>query len=56
MENTFGGFLRQKRREKNLTQKELSKLLFVSESTVSKWEKGIPRQMRTADWLPSCFP
>ena len=41
MENTFGGFLRQKRQEKNLTQKELSKLLFVSESAISKWEKDV---------------
>jgi transcriptional regulator with XRE-family HTH domain len=41
MENTFGSFLRQKRQEKNLTQKELSKMLFVSESTVSKWEKDV---------------
>ncbi len=41
MENTFGSFLRQKRQEKNLTQKQLSKLLFVSESTISKWEKDV---------------
>ena len=41
MENSFGSFLRQKRQEKNLTQKELSKLLFVSESAVSKWEKDV---------------
>ncbi len=41
MENSFGGFLKQKRLEKNLTQKELSKLLFVSESAVSKWEKDV---------------
>ena len=41
MGNTFGNFLRQKRKEKNLTQKELSKMLFVSESTVSKWEKDV---------------
>ena len=41
MENSFGGFLRQKRQEKNLTQKELSKLLFISESAVSKWEKDV---------------
>ena len=39
MGNSFGDFLRQKRQEKNLTQKELSKLLFVSESAVCKWEK-----------------
>ena len=31
MKNSFGEFLRQKRQEKNLTQKELSNLLFVSE-------------------------
>jgi DNA-binding XRE family transcriptional regulator len=41
MESSFGGFLRKKRIEKNLTQKELSKLLFVSESAVSKWEKDV---------------
>lgn len=41
MGNTFGSFLRQKRQERNLTQKELSKLLFVSESAISKWEKDV---------------
>ena len=41
MENTFGDFLKQKRQEKKLTQKELSSLLFVSESAVSKWEKNV---------------
>lgn len=41
MGNTFGCFLRQKRQEKNLTQKQLSKMLFVSESTISKWEKDV---------------
>ena len=39
MEKTFGHFLRQRRQEKNLTQKKLAKLLFVTESAVSKWEK-----------------
>lgn len=39
MEKSFGEFLKQKRQEKCLTQKELAKLLFVSESAVSKWEK-----------------
>jgi transcriptional regulator with XRE-family HTH domain len=38
---TFGEFLKQKRQEKNLTQKELAKLLIISESAVSKWEKNI---------------
>lgn len=41
MDISFGVFIRQKRQEKNLTQKELSKLLFVSESAVSKWEKDV---------------
>ncbi len=41
MSNTFGSFLRQKRQEKNLTQKQLAKLLFVSESAISKWEKDV---------------
>ncbi len=43
MENSFGSFLRQRRLEKNLTQKELAKLLFVSESAISKWEKDSSR-------------
>ncbi len=43
MENTFGAFIRQRRLEKQLTQKQLSKLLFVSESSVSKWEKDVAR-------------
>ena len=37
----FGAFLKQKRQEKKLTQKELAKLLIVSESAVSKWEKDV---------------
>ncbi|MBR6778560.1 MAG: helix-turn-helix domain-containing protein [Clostridia bacterium] len=41
MANSFGAFFKQKRQEKNLTQKELAQLLFVSESAVSKWEKNI---------------
>lgn len=40
---SFGGFLKQKRQEKNLTQKQLANLLFVSESAVSKWENNIAR-------------
>ena len=41
MESSFGAFLRQNRQNKQLTQKDLANLLFVSESAVSKWEKGI---------------
>ena len=37
---TFGSFIRQKRIEKGLTQKELAENLFLSESAVSKWEMG----------------
>ena len=41
MENSFGEFLKQKRQEKKLTQKELAKILIVSESAISKWEKDV---------------
>lgn len=37
---TFGKFMREKRMEKGLTQKELAEKLFLSESAVSKWEMG----------------
>ncbi len=43
MEYTFGSFLREKRLENKLTQKDLAKLLFVTESAVSKWEKDVAR-------------
>ena len=41
MKNAFGTFFKQKRQDKNLTQKQLASLLFVSESTISKWEKNV---------------
>ena len=41
MQCGFGEFLKQKRCEKNLTQKDLAQMLFVSESAVSKWEKNV---------------
>lgn len=41
MEKTFGSFLAEKRKEKNLTQKKLAEMLYVSESAVSKWEKDV---------------
>lgn len=37
----FGNFLCTLRKEKNLTQKELGDKLFVSDKTVSKWERGL---------------
>lgn len=36
----FGQFLSEVRKEKSMTQKELADKLFVSDKTVSKWERG----------------
>lgn len=36
----FGRFLAEVRKEKNMTQKDLAEKLFVSDKTVSKWERG----------------
>ena len=36
----FGKFLCELRKEKSLTQKQLAEKLFVSDKTVSKWERG----------------
>ena len=38
---TFGSFIRTKRSEKNLSQKDMAEMLFVTEGAVSKWERGI---------------
>lgn len=43
MKNNFGDFLKEKRQEKNLTQKDLANMLHVSESAISKWEKDVAR-------------
>lgn len=43
MTKSFGEFLAQKRKENNLTQKELAEKLYVTESAVSKWENDIAR-------------
>lgn len=37
----FGLFLKEKRIEKGLSQKELSSLLYVTDGAISKWERGI---------------
>lgn len=37
----FGKFIQMKRKEKGLSQKEMADKLFVTESAVSKWERGI---------------
>lgn len=38
---TFGKYILQKRKEAGLSQKALAEQLFVSESAVSKWERGL---------------
>lgn len=38
---SFGEYIRRKRLESGLTQKELAAELFVTESTVSKWERAL---------------
>jgi len=37
----MGIFIREKRKDKNLNQKQLAALMQVSPATVCKWEKGI---------------
>ena len=43
MENkkTFGSYIFQRRRELGMTQKDLAEKLYVTESAVSKWERGL---------------
>jgi len=38
---TFGGYVKAKRTEAGLTQKEFADILYVTESAVSKWERGL---------------
>ena len=37
----IGKFIQEKRKEKNLTQKELANKLGVTDRAVSKWERGV---------------
>ncbi len=38
---SFGAYIRKKRQEAGLTQRQLADRLYVAESTVSKWERGM---------------
>lgn len=38
---SFGAYILKKRQECGLTQKELAQRLYVTESTISKWERGL---------------
>ena len=38
---SFGEYIRRKRQDAGLLQKELARRLYVTESTVSKWERGL---------------
>ena len=37
----FGNFVKELRKEKNLTQKELAKRINITDKAVSKWERGL---------------
>lgn len=56
MENkkNFGTFICQRRKELGMTQKEFAQLLFVTDSAVSKWERGpsLPGHHPAAEHLP----
>ena len=36
-----GAFIKELRKEKNMTQKELADLLYITDRAVSKWERGV---------------
>ena len=38
---TFGEYIRERRKELGMTQKEFAEKLYVTESAVSKWERGM---------------
>ena len=42
----FGLFVTELRKKKNLTQKDLAEKLYVSDKTVSKWERGYSEYVR----------
>lgn len=42
MEKTkFAAYMAEKRKQKGLTQEQLAERLYVTSTTVSKWERGV---------------
>ena len=37
----IGSYIAQKRKEANLSQKDLSELLHITDKAISKWERGL---------------
>lgn len=37
----IGGLILKLRKENNLTQKQLADILYLSDKTISKWERGL---------------
>lgn len=46
MGNFLGKQLRNYRQRNELTQKQLANILYVSDRTVSKWERGVSQTKR----------
>ncbi len=38
---SFGAYILKRRKELGMTQKEFAEQLFVTDSAVSKWERGV---------------
>lgn len=56
-ENTFGYFLRKVRKEHNMGQAELGKMLHVSNNTISLWEMNLTKPRRSKVYqLLEIFP
>ena len=51
---SFGAYILKRRKELGMTQKEFADQLFVTDSAVSKWERGagLPGYHAAAEHLP----
>lgn len=52
---TLGSFVARVRAERGLTQRQLAERLYVSDKTVSKWERGV-RQNGLTGFHPATIP